>query len=276
MEKVIMKSQKMNKNWIMTILWCSLAVLLAIFLVVMAFQYRTVKNAQDVVISGILAISDHYDDIKDDRSKVIARLYDNFTNGCSTGGYNSPLSLATTRVFQSLRDIANSLLDLAGYGNHSAATWLSYGSFSQYCLDVGLPFLIILFILTVMMGIASMLYLMDNKAELVIQQNTIIGKKCNGKTVQFLLKDIKSVETTRTRGLKITGAGIKYVIHSICNGDDMKNTIMCMLTEIPNEQAVVVMSDNSTSSIKEYKELLDLGIITQEEFDAKKKQLLGM
>ena len=30
------------------------------------------------------------------------------------------------------------------------------------------------------------------------------------------------------------------------------------------------------SQMKELKELLDLGIITQEEFDAKKKQLLGL
>ena len=28
--------------------------------------------------------------------------------------------------------------------------------------------------------------------------------------------------------------------------------------------------------LKKYKELLDMGIITQEEFDAKKKQLLGL
>lgn len=31
-----------------------------------------------------------------------------------------------------------------------------------------------------------------------------------------------------------------------------------------------------TAELKEYKELLDLGVITQEEFDAKKKQLLGL
>lgn len=40
-----------------------------------------------------------------------------------------------------------------------------------------------------------------------------------------------------------------------------------------------VSSSSSSSSIpsqlKEYKELLDSGIITQEEFDTKKKELLG-
>lgn len=35
-------------------------------------------------------------------------------------------------------------------------------------------------------------------------------------------------------------------------------------------------SANATDEIKKYKELLDMGAITQEEFDAKKKQLLGL
>ena len=34
--------------------------------------------------------------------------------------------------------------------------------------------------------------------------------------------------------------------------------------------------DSSADEIKKYKELLDMGVITQEEFDAKKKQLLGL
>ena len=35
-------------------------------------------------------------------------------------------------------------------------------------------------------------------------------------------------------------------------------------------------SESSADQIKKYKELLDDGIISQEEFDAKKKQLLGL
>ena len=38
----------------------------------------------------------------------------------------------------------------------------------------------------------------------------------------------------------------------------------------------VVQQLSSADEIKKYKELLDSGIITQEEFDAKKKQLLGL
>ena len=42
------------------------------------------------------------------------------------------------------------------------------------------------------------------------------------------------------------------------------------------EQASVAPQVSVTDELKKFKELLDLDIITQEEFDAKKKQLLGL
>ena len=39
---------------------------------------------------------------------------------------------------------------------------------------------------------------------------------------------------------------------------------------------IAVPTTSPVEEIKKYKELLDLGIITQEEFDIKKKQLLGL
>ena len=40
--------------------------------------------------------------------------------------------------------------------------------------------------------------------------------------------------------------------------------------------ATIVQQVSSADELKKFKELLDSGIITQEEFDAKKKQLLGL
>lgn len=41
-------------------------------------------------------------------------------------------------------------------------------------------------------------------------------------------------------------------------------------------QMIVNQASSSADELKKFKELLDMGIITQEEFDAKKKQLLGL
>ena len=52
------------------------------------------------------------------------------------------------------------------------------------------------------------------------------------------------------------------------------------LEELTKEEVDKKKNTNTVTSpveeIKKYKELLDSGIITQEEFDAKKKQLLGL
>jgi hypothetical protein len=37
-----------------------------------------------------------------------------------------------------------------------------------------------------------------------------------------------------------------------------------------------VQQTSAADELKKFKELLDMGVITQEEFDAKKKQLLGL
>lgn len=163
MEAVIMDSQKSNKQSSMRILLISLAVLLVALLVVFALQYSTIRKAQDVIISGMLEITDNYNDIKDDRGKMIARLHDNFTNGCSTGGYESAMSIAMTKRFQALRDAASTLLDAAGYGNKDVTTWLSYGSFGHYCTNAGLPFLVIILALSAALGVTTVFYLKDNK-----------------------------------------------------------------------------------------------------------------
>lgn len=47
-------------------------------------------------------------------------------------------------------------------------------------------------------------------------------------------------------------------------------------TEKVEKNPPVVKEQDAVASLREYKSLLDEGIITQEEFDAKKKQLLGV
>ena len=59
--------------------------------------------------------------------------------------------------------------------------------------------------------------------------------------------------------------------------DQIINKCVSSLNEIKKQN--IYKADNSNSSadkLKKFKELLDIGAITQEEFDAKKKQLLGL
>lgn len=46
--------------------------------------------------------------------------------------------------------------------------------------------------------------------------------------------------------------------------------------EVPSPLTTIVQNTSDADESKKYKDLLDNGVITQEEFDAKKKQLLGL
>lgn len=52
--------------------------------------------------------------------------------------------------------------------------------------------------------------------------------------------------------------------------------LICSSQETPNENNNSVAATSNVDEILKYKKLLDEGILTQEEFDAKKKQLLGL
>ena len=275
MENVIMQSKKINRDKTMRNLWLSLVVILVVSLLVMAIKYIPVKKAQDIIISGILTLTDDYNEYKNNRKEMLEVLERHFDDGFS-GITVYDMGDALRKLWGTEEDFADELLEIGGYGNKSAHRWVSYGTFGQYYFQEGLFFVIIILILFVVFGITNLLYSRDKKTELSILDNAIIGKKSNGKTVQFLLKDIKSVETTKKHGLKIMGSGIRYDIHLIQNAEEMKNIMMDMLAEVQHEQPVMAVVGSSANDIKEYKELLDAGIITQEEFDAKNKQLLGL
>ena len=58
----------------------------------------------------------------------------------------------------------------------------------------------------------------------------------------------------------------------------ISNAIQDILEKRQSTQAAttIVQASSPAEELKKFKELLDMGIITQEEFDAKKKQLLGL
>ena len=57
-----------------------------------------------------------------------------------------------------------------------------------------------------------------------------------------------------------------------CNSTDISDVSDDPNAAVKTDKAAV----SSADELKKFKELLDMGVITQEEFDAKKKQLLGL
>ena len=60
-------------------------------------------------------------------------------------------------------------------------------------------------------------------------------------------------------------------------GEEIRDYVEKRILELAKPQATVLMQQTSAADeIIKFKNLLDMGVITQEEFDAKKKQLLGL
>lgn len=57
---------------------------------------------------------------------------------------------------------------------------------------------------------------------------------------------------------------------------EASNLILEKISEINTPSSTLLQEESVADEIRKFKELLDDGIITQEEFDAKKKELLGL
>lgn len=129
---------------------------------------------------------------------------------------------------------------------------------------------------------AIFFYNLFNKCDITVTNKRVYGKAAFGKRVDLPLDKISSVSTCAFKGVGVaTSSGrIKFLLCK--NRDDVFNTISKLLLERQNQQkskeSVIKQEipQSNADELKKYKELFDSGIITQEEFDAKKKQLLGL
>ena len=130
-------------------------------------------------------------------------------------------------------------------------------------------------------------FLFVNSHELTVTNMRIYGKSAWGKRVDIPQNSITAISTSKLlRGITASSASgyIKFLL--IKNTEEIYQTLNELLIErqkksfveqpavyIPHPTAVTTQSD--ADELKKFKELLDAGIITQEEFDTKKKQILG-
>ena len=115
--------------------------------------------------------------------------------------------------------------------------------------------------------------------EITVSDKRVWGKTDFGKRVDLPLNQISAVAYGRFGGITVATASGAIHFWYLKNRDELHAAISQLLVVQQDKSAAptVVMEKESTpEELKKYKELLDSNIITQEEFDAKKKQLLGL
>lgn len=116
---------------------------------------------------------------------------------------------------------------------------------------------------------------MFSNVELAITDRRAYGRASFGRRIDLPLDSITAIGMSFMKGIAITTASGSVKFGCIKNRDEIYEVVGKLLMERQTSKPV----SNETSSVedlKKYKELLDTGVISQEEFDAKKKQLLGV
>ena len=131
--------------------------------------------------------------------------------------------------------------------------------------------------------IGFIFYKATSKISLTVTDKRVYGKAMFGKRVDLPFDMISAVGTSAFKGIAVaTSSGaIKFIMME--NRDSIHDAISEQLvlrqTQKNRKSENVIRQEipqSNADELKKYKDLLDSGVITQEEFDAKKKQLLGL
>lgn len=283
MKETIVCSKKINLFKKIKIAWLVIAIILIAVSVFSAIKYSEYKKAQETAVDFVLAATSKYDKYKNDYNTLVKEMYDDLNpryRSTTINGYkfnNSSVVDAAREADETLGE----LMSNAGYDCYYGSKYLEYVGFFDYTINSMLILFIIWVVLALLLGTLNLCYYVDTKKAMIIDTDRIVCKKGKKTAKEFLVKDIKSVELASMKGLMIRGNGFKYKIKLLSNADELKTTIMDSLATLPTENITATeikqeILPSNADELKKYKELLDSGIITQEEFDSKKKQLLGL
>jgi len=131
-------------------------------------------------------------------------------------------------------------------------------------------------------GIAALLQYWMNNCEITVTSKRVYGKAAFGKRVDLPADMISSVDMCAFKGVGVSTASGRIQFLFCTNQNDVFNAISSGLLkrqEYGSKTETVIKQEvplSNADELSKYKNLLDSGVITQEEFDAKKKQLLGL
>lgn len=135
---------------------------------------------------------------------------------------------------------------------------------------LGIPLIILAFVFKWWMG----------SCELTVTNKRVFGKAGFGKRVDLPMDMISSVGSGIFDNVSVATSSGRISFWFIDNKEEVYNVLSDVLLNRQERTTHTVSHQEANPSItdelKKYKELLDSGIITQEEFDAKKRQLLGL
>ena len=136
-------------------------------------------------------------------------------------------------------------------------------------------------IIAIIVGI--IFYFAVSKVSITVTDKRVYGTATWGKRVDLPFDSISAVAIAMFNTIAVATSSGSIKFSCIENYDEVHKEISKLLVNRQKEKTNTVIVEKETkigndtaSELKKFNELLKEGIITQEEFDAKKKQLLGL
>ena len=124
--------------------------------------------------------------------------------------------------------------------------------------------------------IAVVIYLPIAPCSMTISNMRVYGIAAFNKRVDLPLDSVSSFGTSWLNGIGVATSSGFIKFYLIENRDEMHDILNKLMMDRQTKEKSEIANPSTVDEIKEYKSLLDEGVITQEEFDRKKKQLLGL
>ena len=136
---------------------------------------------------------------------------------------------------------------------------------------------IVFFILILLCTIGAIIsFIWLNNCKLVITDKRIYGKAAFGRSVNLPVDMISAVSTGMFKSFSVSTSSGRITFYLLENCEDLNSACTKLLLNRQDQKKTNDSTVSNADELKKYKDLLDAGIITQEEFDAKKKELLGL
>lgn len=174
-----------------------------------------------------------------------------------------------------------------GYGGwyYWCVIYDSFGDFFTaefFNIDCYYGYMIIVGLIAAIIGI--LMKVKTEKCEITVTNQMIMGKLPHGKEVSIPMNQITAINPSSFNGISIASIGNVSNFHCLENRDEVMKAISYLLANpqqattnaTQSTAGATIESTGEAEQLKRLKELLDAGVLTQEEFDAKKKQILGL
>ena len=153
-------------------------------------------------------------------------------------------------------------------------------SYYHKCIQYYAPFLyfgIPMLILTVVF------YFWMSNCSLTVTNKRVYGQAAFGKRVDLPFDMISATATGGFNSISVATSSGKISFWLLNNRNDVFDVISNLLIERQSKEKTITTTtikqeipQSNADELKKFKELLDMGVITQDEFEAKKKQLLNL